>query len=120
MSYKVKNFFAKMGYVLEKRSLKDKSIFKINLGSSDGIKQGDKFEIISKYSVNNNLTGATDVEKRIIATGKISDKIDPKTCWIIIDDKNDADLIRLGDTVKFKYEKNWFGQFAKFLSNLMN
>ncbi len=120
MSYEIKNFFARMAYILEKRSLKDKVIFKINLGSSDGVKQGDKFDVISKYSVSNALTGNSDVEKRIIASGKVSDKIDPQTCWVIIDDKNDAAMIRLGDAVKFKYERSWFNDFVRFASNMMN
>src|SRR3989338_5604814 len=41
----IKNAFAKTGYILEKRVNGSKTIFKINLGSMDGIKQNDKFEV---------------------------------------------------------------------------
>jgi hypothetical protein len=120
IDFEIKNFFSKMGYILEKRSLNKKSIFKINVGSSDGIKQGDKFDIIGKYSQQNAITGSSEVERRIIATGKVSDKIDPASCWIIVDDANDVELIRLGDAVKFRYERSWFDKISRFAGNLMD
>ena len=98
---------------MEKRSFKKKSIFKINLGASDGIVQGDKFEIIGQFENQNSINNQVEVEKRIIATGKISDIIDPKNAWIIIDDSENIDKIRLGDTVKIKYKRSKMDKFAK-------
>lgn len=113
----IKNFFAKKGYILEKRVYKNKSIFKISLGSSDGVEQGDKLEIIGQYETENSITGQSETEKRIITTAKISDKIDMKTSWIIIDDLAKADKIRLGDMVKVKYSKS-FSDKLKPLASL--
>lgn len=104
----IKNFFAKEGYILEKRALDDKTIFKINLGSADGIKRGDYFEIIGKYEVANSITGIVETEKRVIAQGRVADKIDPKSSWVVLDKEEDVDGIRLGDLVKLKYERRSF------------
>lgn len=116
----IKNAFAKKGYILEKRVYDNKTIFKVSLGSTHGIKQDDKFEIIGQYETENPISGKSEVEYRIIATGRISDKIDPKTCWITIDDKEKINAIRLGDAVKMKYEKSAFAAFIKKILNLIN
>ncbi len=116
----IKNFFAKKGFVLEKRVLKNKTIFKISVGSADGIKTGDKFEIIGKYEIENPITGKSEIESRIIGTGEVADKIDPKSSWVLIDDSDVVNSIRLGDVVRFKYKKNWIDQVTKIAGNLMS
>ncbi len=113
----IKNSFAKTGYILEKRIYDDKVIFKINLGSLDGLKHGDKFEVIGKYESQNPITEEVETKRRIIAKGTISDKIDPKTSWIIIDDEDNIKNIRLGDLVKIKYEKPAFAWLRKLLKS---
>ena len=120
ISYKIRNFFAKRGYILEKRILgKKKAIFKISLGSSDGIKKGDKFEIIGKYENENPITGKSEIEKRVITTGKVSDRIDPNSSWIIIDDKKRVNSIRLGDIIKFKYKRSFFSKTTKLVEGFI-
>ena len=120
LSVDIKNFFARRGFILERRSLKSKSIFKINLGSSDGIAQGDKFEITGQYETENALTGKNEVERRIIAEGAVSDKIDPQTSWVIIDDNQAIENIRIGDSVKFKYKKSFFNKIGKLAAGAMD
>ncbi len=113
----IQNSFAKKGYILEKRIYKDQSIFKISIGSLDGIKHGDKFEVTGQFEVENAITNKTEIERRIITTGTVTDKIDPKTCWVIVDDSDLANSIRLGDSVKMKYEKHWFTGIAKMIES---
>ena len=115
----IKNFFAKKGYVLEKRILGNKAIFKISLGSDDGIKQDDKFEVSGKYESQNPITGEIEVERKIIASGSVSDLIDPKSAWVVIDDTKKAETIRLGDAVKMKYKKSKFASVAKSVTSLL-
>ncbi len=115
----VKNFFAKKGYILEKRILDNKSIFKISLGSADGIKQDDKFEVIGQYESENAITNEIEVERRIIATGSVSDLIDPKTAWVVIDDAKKAETLRLGDAVKMKYKKSQFAGVTKLATSML-
>ena len=119
-SIDIKNFFARRGFILERRTLKSKSIFKINLGSTDGVAQGDKFEVTGQYETENPLTGKNEVERRVIGEGVVADKIDPKTSWVIIDDSQAIENIRIGDAVKFKYKKSVFNQIGKLAVNAMN
>jgi hypothetical protein len=112
ISNKLKNIFAKKGYILEKRIYKKKAIFKISLGSNDGIKKGDKFEIIGKFEEENNITNESEIENKILAKGKISDRINAKSSWILIDE-DDYSKIRLGDIVKIKYS-NFLTDFTDF------
>ncbi|MBL6664498.1 MAG: hypothetical protein ISQ34_01490 [Rickettsiales bacterium] len=106
----LKNIFAKTGYILEKRQYEKKTIFKISLGALDGLKKGDKVEITGKYEVENPITEEIEIENRIIAQGKVSDKIDPKTSWIVINNSKNIDKIRLGDKAKLKYKQNFFAK----------
>jgi hypothetical protein len=118
-SFEVKNFFAKKGYILEKRVLKSKIIFKISLGSSHKVEAGDKFDIIGKYEITNPITGKSEIEHRIIASGEVSGKIDPESSWVLIDNSNAINSIRLGDMVKFKYERGFFSKLEKLTGNLL-
>ena len=58
------------------------------------------------------------MERRIIGSGVISDKIDPKNSWIILDDKKQESVIRIGDMVKMKYSKSAMKSFAKMAKNM--
>lgn len=118
MTVSIKNTLAHKGYILEKRVLEDKIIFKISLGSSDGIVHGDKFEISGQYESENPITGAIEIERRVIGTGVVADKIDPKASWVLIDDKKQSEKIRLGDIVKMKYKKSYFDSAMKVASSM--
>jgi hypothetical protein len=116
----IKNFFAKKGFILEKRVLKNKTIFKISVGSADGIKIGDKFEVIGRYEIENAITGKSEIESRIIGSGEVADKIDPKSSWVLIEDVDAVNAIRLGDVVRFKYKRSWFDQVVKVAGSFVN
>lgn len=104
----IKNFFAKKGYILEKRVLKKKVIFKISLGSNDGIKRGDRLIIYSKKTEKNPITGKSEMIESVISEGRVSDKINNESAWIVVKDKKKGNRIRVGDVVKIKYKKNVF------------
>ncbi len=104
----LKNALAKKGYILEKRTLDKKTIFKISLGSEDGIKQDDKFEVTGQYEIENAITNDSEIERRVIGGGVVSDRIDPRSAWVVIDDAKQAEVIRLGDVVKMKYKRGSF------------
>ncbi|MFT6332637.1 MAG: hypothetical protein ACJAW3_000980 [Lentimonas sp.] len=111
----IKSFFARKAFILEKRVLRKKSIFKISVGKSDRIKIGDKFEIIGQYEIENPLTGESEIEHRIITSGKVSNKINPDYSWVLVDDKESVNRIRLGDVVRFKYERGFFDKIGRML-----
>lgn len=96
------NIFLYNGYILEKRVYDGKTIFRINLGSNDGLVMGDKFKI---YSIENNYNPITDentTEEVEIGTGVVSNIISRDNAWVIIDDKETIDKIRLGNIVKIR------------------
>ena len=113
----IRNAFAKRGYIFEKRVYDQKAIFKVNLGKEDGIEHGDRFDVLGQYEVENPITGKIEIERRIIATGRVSDKIDPKICWVVLDEKKQESAIRIGDTVKMKYKKSAFKSIGKAIGN---
>ncbi|MFC1659527.1 hypothetical protein ACFL0U_03110 [Pseudomonadota bacterium] len=104
----LKNFFARRGYILEKRILKKNSIFKINLGHADGLKQGDKLVVMQKREDKIAITGQSEVLEVDLSEGVVSNIINSSSAWIIIKDKNAVNIIRLGDSVKMKYKKGFF------------
>jgi hypothetical protein len=114
----IKNALAKKGYILEKRTLDNKTAFKISLGSEDGLKQNDKFEVTGKYEIENAITGESEIESRIIAQGSVSNIIDPKSSWVVVEDTKQAEKIRLGDSLKMKYKKSPFSGVIKITKSL--
>ena len=111
----LKNIFAKKAYILGKKSFNNKSIFKINAGFDDGIKKGDKFDIMGSFEMVNPITNKIEVENRILGSGVVSDKINPKFSWVVLDKKEYNDKIRLGDVVKFKYKTRLSKKIANFI-----
>ncbi len=115
----IKNALAHKGYVLEKRVFEKKTIFKISLGSMDGLQHGDKFEISGQYDSENAITGKVEVERRVIAQGTVTNIIDPKTSWVVVDDNNKVEQVRLGDVVKMRYKKGYFDSAIKVTKSMI-
>ena len=105
ISHKIKDFFAPQGYILEKRILDKKEIYKISLGFNDGVKQNDFLKIIGKYQNQNPITSEIEIEERIIANGRVSNLINSNSAWVKL---KIIDKVRLGDKVKINYEKKPF------------
>jgi PBP1b-binding outer membrane lipoprotein LpoB len=103
-AFRLKSIFAKTGYIMEKRSFEDKSIFLISLGLRDGIRQEDKLQIFQKYEDLNPLTGKTEILTRLIAVGTVADKTEETKTWVVIKPE-DAKKIKLGDAAKVIYLK---------------
>jgi len=104
----LKNIFARKGYILEKRKLRNSYIFKINLGSDDGMQKGNRFNLLTKIEEANALTEETEITEVKLYKGKITNKINKKSCWIKIKNKKIAQKIRLGDFIQIEYKKGWF------------
>lgn len=109
----IKNTLAKKGYILEKRKYKKKTIFKINLGSNDGIKHGDKFHVIGRYLEQNPISKESEEESKIIAEGVISDKINENSAWVVIKGDDNIEKIRMGDKVQIFYKKSIYKKNQK-------
>lgn len=109
----LRNALAKKGYVLEKRTFDGRSVFKISLGSEDGVEHGDKFDLYGQYDVENPISGKSEIETRIIGQGRVSNKIDPKTSWVVVSNKKIESAIRVGDVIKIKYSDSAFKSMIK-------
>ena len=99
-------------YIIDKKSLGKKNVFKISLGNLDAIKKGQKLNIFSKSKNSNLLTGEEEVEERMLGTAKISNIISDKYAWIRVKDKKIAKQIKLGDRVQIIYKRT-FSEFVK-------
>ncbi len=115
----LKNFFAKRGYIFEKRSDGGDAIVQVTLGSSNGAKEGEKVFFYTQEENVNPLTGDSYVETVKIAEGVISDKIRPETSWIIIEEIYNGKELRAGDYMKIEYEKE-FGDYMNEAGKTIN
>lgn len=116
----IRNTLGQKGYILEKRVFKDKTIFKISIGSANGIEHGDKFEVSGQYESENPITGKIEVERRVIGKGVVTDLIDPKTAWVVMEDNKKAEQVRLGDVVKMCYKKSYFDSALKMTTSMLD
>ena len=121
MRHDLKNFFAKKAYISEKRISADgkETIFKIEFGTLDGAKADDIVEIYTIEENFNPLRQITTQEEINIGKAKISQQITQNACWILLDNKEVADKVKLGDYVKLHYEKSFMDN-VKGASNMLN
>jgi hypothetical protein len=105
-----KNLFRPNGYVLERRSNGKVSIFKVTIGQKNGIEQDQNAEFFSTEKNKHPITGKMSETQNKVADGTVTNKIQSKNSWVMIDDENIASQVRLGDAVKISYEKSIFGK----------
>jgi len=105
------NQFSPKGYITERRNNEGKTIFLAQLGSLQGATYNLKVKLYAMRSTVNPLNGTVTNEEIYIGEGKVSDQITPNTSWILIEDKEVADQIRLGDYVKYDYKKGFVDLF---------
>lgn len=104
----LQNFFAKKGYVLERRAKEKVTIYKISLGSDDDLKTGDTCQIFTINKTVNPITQEETPEDFLLGEGKVSNLIANNYAWIVVDETKLHAPVRLGDYVKVKYVKNLF------------
>jgi hypothetical protein len=109
-STKFQNFFAPHGYIIEMRKSpngKD-SIIKVTIGSNRGLKIGKTVEVFTKTLQNNPLTEESTQEERKVTTGRVTNQVGESYAWIMLDEPELANRLKIGDYVKMKFEKSWF------------
>ena len=116
----LKHILSARGYILEKRVKGDDTIFKVTLGSLNGIKHGDKVKIIGQYDTTNPITNEVEIESRVVSQAIISEIIQPKISWIIVKDRKMAQKIRLGDVVKLNYKRSGLSSLLKQSRKYLN
>lgn len=104
-SAELKNIFAPKGYVVEQRSDGKKSIFKVMMGRSQGLKAEDKVVIYSLRHKTNALTGKDQIDEIPVLTAKVSDQVGGEESWVVPENNDASAQVKLGDFVKVQYEK---------------
>lgn len=112
------NLFAPKGYVIEKRVKGDKAIFKIMLGSNQGVKSQDKLSFYTLHQNTNPLTQKTSYEDVLLTEGVVSDLLGPDYSWVVPLDQAKAKTIRLGDFVKIVFKKSALESVGESLSDI--
>ena len=106
------NHFAAKAYVLERRTKEDMTIFKISHGKDLGFVEDSDINIYHLEVSKNPLTDNVTPEEYSVAKGTISNQVGQHHAWVIVEDKERANRIKLGDYVKVLYEKGMFESFA--------
>jgi len=99
------NFFAPKAYVLERRSSESGSIFKLSQGETAGFTYKSDVTFYHLENSRNPLTGKTSSEEYEITTGIVSNLMGGNHAWVLVEDTEKANHIKLGDYVKVVYEK---------------
>jgi len=112
------NFFAPKAYVLERRAKEDDSIFKISKGKANGFNPDDSVKLYHLDTSTNPLTGEANAHEYEIVTGTISNLAGDHHAWVLVEDKNAADQVKLGDYAKTFYEKGMFESAMNFVEDV--
>jgi len=106
------NLFAPKGYVLSKRENKGKSIFRISIGSVQGIVSGNKVVIYSEQESINPITKKSSYDKIPVVEGTVSNIVTPSEAWVVPSDEDKAKHVRLGDQIEVVHKDSaWTKMF---------
>jgi len=118
ISSNLKRFFSRKAYILEKRALGNKVIFKISQGHKDGVNKSSKFDIVRETNYHNVVTDKTKIDEIIIASGRVSRRINSDSSWVVLDKKEYNDKIRIGDAVVLKHKRGFLKKIVKYSKNI--
>ena len=89
------------GHVLAHRKAPEaeRHIYRVSLGSVQGIEQGDSVEIRREQRAMN-PEGRESRSERILSLGRVTDQINPHKSWVAVDQSKMTDEILKGDVVR--------------------
>jgi hypothetical protein len=109
------NLFAPRGYVIGKRGGGKKSIFKVSIGSAQGLVPGAPVVILAEETTINPITKKPTVDMVDVAKARVSNIVTSNEAWIVLEDEDKAALVKLGQQAKVFHEKG--NAFFEKLSN---
>lgn len=98
--YELLSLFAPKGYVLNRRDKGGKSIFRISIGSDQGLVAGNQVVIYSEQENLNPITQKVSYDKAPVVEGYVSPVVTANEAWILVNDDGKAKNVRLGDRVE--------------------
>ncbi len=93
------NQFAPKGYVLGKRQNGSKSLFRISIGSDQGIVPDIPVVIFTEKESIHPITKKVGYDRIPVAEGRVSDLVTAGEAWVVPDDEDKAKRVRMGDQV---------------------
>jgi hypothetical protein len=114
----VLGYFRQVGYVREvricRRKAKKNFVF-LSIPSQTGATLGSDVNFFRQYYFDDRISGARELSKKLIASGKIIETIYVDQAWVQIKDRDDAQQIQIGDVVELIQDPksspviDWFG-----------
>jgi len=104
------NVFAPRGYVIGRRENGKEVIFKISMGTTQGLLPGVSVVIVSEQDSINPITQKTSSDLIDVVKGKVSDLVLSSEAWVVPDDAEKAKRVSLGDQVIVKHEAGLMDQ----------
>lgn len=104
------NVFAPKGYIIGRRSNAKASIFRISMGSGQGVQPGVPVVIAREQENENPISGQKTIDLIDVVVGKVSDQVMPNESWVVPDDEDKAKKVNLGDRVLVRHSAGWLGR----------
>jgi hypothetical protein len=106
------NLFSPKGYVLGKRGKGDKSIFRISIGTEQGIVAGNKVIIFTERESIHPITKKISYDKIPVVEGTVTGIVTSTEAWVAPEDEDKAKRVRLGDQIEVVHkESGWSKMF---------
>lgn len=112
------NVFSPKGYVLGKREAGKKSIFRISIGSEQGIVAGNKVVIFTEQESVHPITRKISYDKIPVVEGTVSGIVTNGEAWIVPEDEDKAKRVRLGDRIEVIHKDSSWAKMFRPLKNL--
>lgn len=108
----IQNLFSPEGYVSGYLFSpgQDDHLIRTSLGKDLGAQEGFDVEIVRMQEREDRLSGETVVESHVIAEGVMTNAIQNGSSLVRIDDQDEAEAVKLGDTVRQLYQTSFFEQ----------
>lgn len=113
------NVFAPRGFVIGRRTNGKKMIFKVSMGSAQGLLPGARVVVVSEQDSTNPITKKSSTDLIDVVKGRVSELVLTSEAWIIPDDDEKAGKVSLGDQVMVKHEKGFQGALDDMRRKLM-
>jgi len=103
LSKLVSNMVSPVGYILDKRSNGEKTIFKISLGHKQGLEPKVDMAIVKLHEPADAQNFEMNLDKLKIGSGEVSNILSANESWMVVEDEKVAHMISKGDIVKVQY-----------------
>ncbi len=107
------NVFSPKGYVLGKRENGKKCIFRISIGTEQGIVAGNRVVIFSEQESVHPITRKISYDKIPVVEGTVSGIVTNGEAWIVPEDDDKAKHVRLGDRIEVIHKDSGWTKLFK-------